>query len=114
VGSVIDALADMPREVRVGAHDVSIRTFDWREAQTIEADGYFERAKQEIGVFDGLVTATRVGEILMHEINHAICWAYRVDDDADEETFVGMMALAWSALYRDNPSFLPWLAAAFS
>ena len=56
----------------------------------------------------------KVLDTLLHELNHAVYWAYGMEDEDKEERIVGTMATAWAQIFRDNPEFVAWIAAVTS
>jgi len=47
---------------------------------------------------------------LIHEINHAIYWAYEIQKEDEEERLVGTLATAWAQVYRDNQDLVTFIA----
>lgn len=45
-------------------------------------------------------------DTLLHEIGHAIWWAYGMEEDDNEERIVRAFATAWVQIYQDNPWLL--------
>lgn len=52
---------------------------------------------------------TKMVYTLIHEINHAIYWAYKLDDEDKEERIVSTFATAWTQIYRDNPALMDFI-----
>lgn len=52
---------------------------------------------------------SKLVDTLLHEITHAIWWAYGLEDDDKEERIVRTMGAAWAQIWRDNPHLLGWL-----
>ena len=50
----------------------------------------------------------------MHEINHAIFWAYCIQNEDKEERVVSTMATAWTQIFRDNPKILRFIQTCVS
>ena len=60
--------------------------------------------------FDGeMPSAAKMLDTLLHEIFHAIFWAYGIEDKDEEERTVSTMATGWAAFLRDNPAFNTWM-----
>lgn len=51
-------------------------------------------------------------DTVLHEVTHAIYWAYVIEDKDEEERIVTTMARAWTQVWRDNPDLLGWLGLA--
>lgn len=58
---------------------------------------------------DGGMNPIKAVDTLLHEINHAIYWAYGINDDDKEERVVGTFATAWTQVFRDNPRLLQYI-----
>jgi len=64
--------------------------------------------RQEIRV-DTSLKPQKLLDTFLHEINHAIYWAYHLEDTDKEERTIGTMATAWAQIYRDNPRLLRFI-----
>lgn len=52
----------------------------------------------------------KVVDTVLHEITHAIWWAYGLEDGDVEERVAGTFGRAWTQIWRDNPDLLAWLS----
>src|SRR5690606_40211864 len=83
---------------------------DWTTIASHAAGRFGEFSNLEMLVrVDSSVNPMKVLDTLIHEINHAIYWAYGIEDEDKEERIVGTMATAWAQIYRDNPDLLRFI-----
>jgi len=108
--SVKDLIKSLPCSVRVGPYDFRLETMSNREAVGANAFGMFSQSEACIKLHSGLVSAALAIDTLIHEITHAIYWAYHIHERDDEERTVSIMGTAWAQIYRDNPWLLAWIA----
>ena len=106
----------LPTSIRVGPHDVPVfykpRLEDEDEGSVVS--GLFFVEDFHIEIRQGL-KGSRMAEVLMHEVLHAVHSNTRFTDDEDEERAVTILASALTQLAKDNPEFIrSWLAHAIS
>lgn len=94
--------------MRVGAFDFLIIDWDSPSANAERSFGVCIPGNQTIKV-DSSVHPMKVADTLIHEINHAIWWAYNMYDEDKQERTVATMATAWTQIYRDNPEILAFI-----
>lgn len=99
----------LPRSVRVAAFDFDVIEWGVHAANASRRFGEFSSLEMLIRI-DNSVAPMKVMDTMLHEINHAIYWAYGMDDADREERIVGTMATAWLQVWRDNPSLVQMLA----
>ncbi|WP_109076266.1 MULTISPECIES: hypothetical protein [unclassified Azospirillum] len=107
--SLIGAL---PASIRVGPFDFEILKMDPMRASAERKFGFFSAVEQQIAIQADMATPFKAADTLIHEINHAIFWAYGIEDADAEERTVSALATAWVQVYRDNPWLLEWIGAA--
>lgn len=105
------AVARLPPSVRVGAHDFTLLPLSIHEASGRRIWGRFEAAAQTIHLQQDMPTSAVAVDTILHEIGHAIWWAYGIQDDDKEERTVRTLATAWAQIFRDNPALIAWIAA---
>lgn len=101
-----DALK-LPSKIRVAAFDINIE--DWQP--------HSANSKQRYGEFSSVENVMRIDTsyphntlgTFLHEINHAIWWAYALEDGDTEERIAEVMSTAWIQIYRDNPEVLAFI-----
>jgi len=98
----------LPSVVRVAAFDVAIKNWHPLSATANGKFGEWSSVESTIRV-DTTVAPMKVLDTLLHELNHAIYWAYEVEDEDKEERLVGVFATAWAQVYRDNPDLLRFI-----
>jgi len=101
--------APLPKAIRVGAFDFAVEVLKPMTAGALRRFGEFSAMENCIRV-DPNADRIKVLDTLLHEINHAVFWAYNIDDKDDEERTVGHMASAWTQIYRDNPDLLRFIS----
>lgn len=107
-------VASLPEKIRVGPFDMRLIPMETYTANAMEVFGYFKRDEQVIAFEATPSTCEGIADTLLHEILHAIWWAYGIEDRDEEERTVATMATAWTQVYRDNPWLLKWLAKALA
>lgn len=98
----------LPIKIKVGIFDYDIIAWEANSATANRRFGEFSAVENCIRV-DVLAHKFKVVDTLVHEINHAIFYVYKLEDADNEERICGTMASAWAAVYRDNPDLLKWL-----
>jgi hypothetical protein len=109
-GSGDEAVEALPTMIRVNAFDFKIEK--WKPAVAERAHRYAEcsTVDQIIRIRTDLSSPEKAADTLLHELSHAIWWAHGVDDADAEERTVNLTCTAWTAIYRNNPWLLEWLA----
>lgn len=108
--SVKQLIKAMPKSVRVGPYDFALRSMSDMQARGIDAFGTFSQAEGCITICDALTSEQLAVDTMLHEISHAIYWAYHIRDTDGEERTVSIMGTAWMQVFRDNPAILEWIA----
>lgn len=106
----------LPKSVRVAHMNFAIEEWTSPSATANHKWGEFSVGEQMIRV---QVEDRQFWEVvctLVHEIMHAICWAYEIrlpsDKQGDsEERMVCTMSVAWAQVYRDNPELIGFIAS---
>lgn len=100
-------------KARVGYLDVPIRPMPTDFEHDVECSGYWSPNSCSIMVRTDLVPAEQA-RVVLHELLHACWFAYQLPDDCDEETVVGRLDRALTALVRDNAGLFKDLQAALN
>jgi hypothetical protein len=100
-----------PTSLRIGAFDIAIETMTPVQVQVANGHGSFSSAELMIRVEETAASPASAVDTLLHEIGHAIWFAYLLEDTDKEERTVATMATAWTQIYRDNPELVAWIAA---
>lgn len=101
----------LPKSLRIAHTD--FRVEDWQQMSAVASKrwGEFSVVEHVIRIQTADRSYPEVLCTLLHEIVHAICWAYEVrtvdrldkDEHPDtEERLAGIMATAWTQIFRDN------------
>lgn len=103
-------MGGIPQTLRIGAFDIEILVMGAGEVQARGEHGSFSTAEGVIRIAADHVGPANAIDTLLHEVGHAIWWAYMLQDDDKQERIVGLTATAWTQIYRDNPELLAWIA----
>lgn len=98
----------LPSSIRVAAFDIEIRQWTAHDGDDRGCFGEFSARQQSIRVDESL-KPQKLLDTTLHELNHAVWWAYNLDDEDKEERVVATYATAWVQIWRDNPEFLKWM-----
>lgn len=99
----------LPKSVRVAHMDFEIVEWKTPAANASHKWGEFSVQEQLIRV---QVRDRQFWEVvctLLHEIGHAIFWAYEIREGDKEERIVGVFATGWTQIYRDNPELIAFI-----
>lgn len=102
--------AGLPSSVKVGHLDYAIMSWGKRAAHESDRMGECGHQTLEIRIdFDH--HPRQSANTLLHEITHAIWWAYGLQAADDQERTVTVLANGWSQVWRDNPSIFAWIVS---
>lgn len=101
-------ILDLPKSIRVAAFDITVEEMDSKAATSKARYGEFSSLELKIRIEES--GNIKTVDTLIHEINHAIYWAYNIEDGDKEERIVSIMATAWTQVYRDNPYLVRFIA----
>lgn len=107
-------VASLPDTIRVGPFDMLILKMDEHRAAAEMKWGFFSSIEQVIAIQGPMPTRQKAADTFIHEVNHAIWWAYGLEDEDKEERTVGTLATGWVQVYRDNAWLLGWLKKALA
>jgi len=107
----VEALSD---RIRVHGFDFTIEKWDAHAAVGAGRWGEFSPGEQLIRVRLDMPTPHKAVDTVLHEISHAIYWAYGVDDADEEERIVETFGSAWMQIYRDNIWLLKWIQSSLA
>lgn len=98
----------LPASIRVAAFDFAV--VPWHPMSSAASRRYGEFSAME-GVIrvDPQAGNVKTCDTLLHEIGHAIWWAYNIQDEDKEERVVATTATAWTQILRDNPDLLRFI-----
>lgn len=106
-------MIQLPKSIRVAHMDFKIEEWPVPASSASHRWGEFSISEQTIRVHVQDRQFYEVLATLLHELTHAICWAYtiRLGRRGDtEERMVSTMAVAWAQIYRDNPELIAFIA----
>lgn len=99
----------LPKRIRVAAFDIELVTRSMAWSYQSNRWGEFDTAAQQINLQPEFPTGAKMVDTVLHEIGHAIYWAFGLADADQEERIVMTMATAWTQIWRDNPKLLAWM-----
>ena len=102
----------LPPSIRVGAYDFEIEQWHANKAAGARRWGECSCTEMRISIQQDMPCRVQTVHTLVHEINHAVWWAFGVEDEDKEERTVNLSANGWTCVYRDNPWLLDWLKEA--
>lgn len=99
----------LPKKIVIAGFDITFEPLTHYEANEKHSWGEFAANQQKIRIDETIPTPYKLIDTLLHEIGHAIYWAYGIYDDDKEERIVSTFATAWMQVYRDNPWLLDYI-----
>lgn len=99
----------LPDFIRVHGFDLRIERWNSHVVMGNRRWGEFSSAEQCIRIQSDMPTPFKAVDTFLHEVTHAIWWAYGLFDKDEEERIVLTMGSAWMQVYRDNPWLLKWI-----
>ena len=109
-----DLIAKLPPSIRIGPHDFRLEKLNCHAANVRGIWGECAIQEFTIRVQENIPRSIKAVDTLIHEINHAIWWAYKLDDEDKQERIVATMATGWTQVYRDNPWLIDWIREAIA
>lgn len=100
---------ELPGSIRLGPFDIELAVRNGEGGDLTKNWGEFSSNRQVINIDRTIADTVRFVEVLVHEITHAIYWAYGVEEQDKQERIVLTLARPWLQIYRDNPWLLKWL-----
>jgi len=109
-----EAVAALPGSVRIGPFVLKIEPTSVHESNGRREWGSCSVQAQKITIQSDMPTPAKAVDTLIHEIMHAIFWAYNIADEDKEERTVASLGTALTALHLDNPWLGPWIMMALA
>jgi hypothetical protein len=103
-------MLNLPQVLRIGAFDFRVESWEHMAAAAAGKFGEFSAIEMVIRV-DQTVNHYKVIDTLLHEVHHAIWWAYGIQDSDAEERIVNILSSALLQVFRDNPELVVWIRA---
>lgn len=108
--SIAEALASLPATIRVGPFDWKLVRLDATTGADRRIYGECSSMSMEIRLSELSPSTQKAVDTMLHEIGHAIFWAYGLESSDSEERLVSTMGTAWTQVFQDNPWLLLWIA----
>lgn len=105
------AVAALPEFIRVGPFDFAITKMSENRASSERKYGYCSSIELELAIQRNMPSAQKAVDTFLHEVNHAIYYAYGIADEDKEERTCGTMSTAMVQVFRDNPWLAGWIGA---
>lgn len=102
-------IVPLPTNIKIAAFDFAVVKWTHKEATAVGRFGECSTFEQVIRLDESLQSIKLV-DTLIHEIGHAIYWAYCIEDGDKEERVVSTMATAWTQVFRDNPYLVKFIS----
>lgn len=104
-----EAIARLPASIRIAGFDFTIRRMSSHESNGKGRYGECSTIEQTIYIQENIITNYKAVDTFLHEVLHALYWAYGVDDEDKEERIVGTLSSALMTCHRDNPWLALWI-----
>jgi hypothetical protein len=102
-------MAKLPTKIKVAGFDVTIEPLTPIEALAGNMWGDFDRITHRIRIEQPMLNKYQHLNTFLHEVGHAIYWAYAIEDEDKEEKVVTVFANGWAQVFRDNPKVLTFI-----
>lgn len=103
------AIEALPATIRIAGYDFNLEKWTHQQAAGANRYGEFSSLEQTIRIQLDMPSRFKAVDTMLHEISHALFWAYGIADEDKEERIVAALGSAWMALHRDNPWLAKWL-----
>ena len=107
-----EAIDALPSSIRVGPFDFKIERWTAIECADNRRWGECSCLMQTIRIQRSMPSATKAVDTFLHEVLHAIYFAWGIEDEDKEERTVAAIATAWTQIFRDNPWLIRWIGEA--
>lgn len=108
-------LAGLPPAVKVGSVRLRFRVTSPRARPELVGNNglclFDERLILLDRAFFEAASPPQAANVVQHEVSHAICFVFGVNDGCEEEQFVERHTNGLIAVYHDNPKFAAWVVA---
>ena len=94
------------KKLRVAAFTYRIVLIDDLRAGSMARWGEHASMTGEISYQQSWPCAAKFIDTLIHEVGHAIWWAYGLEEKDTQERIVATQATAWVQVFQDNPWLL--------
>lgn len=99
----------LPTSIRISAYDFTIEKWNTNQVLANRRWGECSTAEMTMRFQQDMPTRVKALDTVLHEISHAVWWAFGVEDEDKEERTVNLNASGWTCVYRDNPWLLDWI-----
>jgi hypothetical protein len=99
----------LPAVIHVGGFDFRILLWDQFESNAARRYGECSTLEQTIRLARGFCSPEKAVDTFLHELLHAICWAFGREDEDKEERTVNLLATGLMSVHRSNPWLAEWI-----
>ena len=96
-----------PSPIKIACYEIEVKAMSLATAKKEEAYGTFSGTNQLIKI--SREYCPNVLAVFLHELIHAVEWAYAVDGDTTEESRVDAVAIGFTQIFQDNPDVLRFI-----
>lgn len=102
-------MINLPKKVKIAGFDICIEIWEVSSARVNDRHGEFSELEGIIRIDTSTNNKYQILDTFLHELNHAIFWAYNIHDKDNEERTVGMFSTAYTQIFRDNVDILRFI-----
>lgn len=102
-------MAKLPKKLKVAAFDIVVEPLTPVTSLAKNQQGLFNALLQRIEIMTPSIDGLNQLDTVLHEVFHAIYWAYNIEDRDDEERTVATLATGLTQVLRDNPQVLKYI-----
>lgn len=99
----------LPKTIKVAGYSFSIELWSADTSHDMRRYGECSTQMQAIRLRRDFVTPEKAVDTFLHELMHAIYWAFGVRDEDDEERTVNLLGTGLMTVHRDNPWLAGWI-----
>ena len=99
---------ELPKIIKVAGFDITIERMNHAVSMSDQVFGDWTPIEQKIRI-DLALSRHKVVDTMIHELLHAIHWAYVIKNEDEEERIVSVTSTALTQVFRDNPDLMKWI-----
>lgn len=102
---------ELPEKVKVAGYNIAIKAWSNHSATAASRYGEFSANEMEIRI-DMSMHPEKLLDVFLHELYHAVYWAYDIRDEDKEERACSVLSTGMAQIYIDNPTVLAFIKEA--
>lgn len=99
----------LPKSVKISGFDIELIMIGTAEADERAIYGLFSSKESNIRIYHN-GNKWKTLDTVIHELLHAVFWAYNIHDDDKEERTVSTVSVGLTQVFRDNPELVKWVS----